>query len=112
MKKNVCVITGGGSGMGLAAAKCMPKDKIIVGFSGGKDSLLLVYLLGQLMKDEKIKLMGGLDQEFLIPMIQELPMDLTQIVMTQIDPRDFSEILARDFEDILSSVVMFSTKGA
>ena len=28
--KRVCVITGGGSGMGLAAAKCMPKDKIIV----------------------------------------------------------------------------------
>ena len=27
---NVCVITGGGSGMGLEAAKCMPKDKIIV----------------------------------------------------------------------------------
>lgn len=30
MKKTVCVITGGGSGMGLAAAKCMPKEKIIV----------------------------------------------------------------------------------
>lgn len=28
--KTVCVITGGGSGMGLAAAKGMPKDKIIV----------------------------------------------------------------------------------
>ena len=28
--KSVCVITGGGSGMGLAAAKNMPKDKIIV----------------------------------------------------------------------------------
>lgn len=28
--KNVCVITGGGSGIGLAAAKYMPKDKIIV----------------------------------------------------------------------------------
>ena len=28
--KSVCVITGGGSGMGLAAAKFMPKDKIIV----------------------------------------------------------------------------------
>ena len=28
--KSVCVITGGGSGMGLAAAKYMPKDKIIV----------------------------------------------------------------------------------
>lgn len=30
MSKTVCVITGGGSGMGLAAAKYMPKDKIIV----------------------------------------------------------------------------------
>lgn len=30
MAKNVCVITGGGSGMGLEAAKQMPKDKIIV----------------------------------------------------------------------------------
>ena len=27
---NVCVITGGGSGMGLEAAKFMPKDKVIV----------------------------------------------------------------------------------
>ena len=27
---NVCVITGGGSGMGFEAAKCMPKDKILV----------------------------------------------------------------------------------
>lgn len=27
---NVCVITGGGSGIGLATAKCMPKDKILV----------------------------------------------------------------------------------
>ena len=30
MNKTVCVITGGGSGMGLAAAKEMPKSKIIV----------------------------------------------------------------------------------
>jgi len=28
--KKVCVITGGGSGMGLSAAKQMPKDKILV----------------------------------------------------------------------------------
>ncbi|WP_092561051.1 SDR family NAD(P)-dependent oxidoreductase [Anaeromicropila populeti] len=28
--KTVCVITGGGSGMGLAAAKFMPQDKVIV----------------------------------------------------------------------------------
>ena len=30
MEKNVCVITGGGSGMGLEADKLMPKDKIII----------------------------------------------------------------------------------
>lgn len=64
-----------------------------------------------LMKEDKVKLMSTLDSEFLIPMIQELPLDLTQIVVTQIDPRDFSEILARDFEDILSSAVLFSTKA-
>ena len=29
-RKEVCVITGGGSGMGLAAAKFMPKEKIIL----------------------------------------------------------------------------------
>lgn len=29
-EKSVCVITGGGSGMGLAAAKFMPKEKVIV----------------------------------------------------------------------------------
>ena len=35
---DVCVITGGGSGMGLAAAKFMPKEKIIViaGRTSGK----------------------------------------------------------------------------
>ena len=36
---DVCVITGGGSGMGLAAAKYMPKEKIIV-LSGRTESKL------------------------------------------------------------------------
>ena len=30
MSRTVCVITGGGSGMGLAAARQMPKEKILV----------------------------------------------------------------------------------
>ena len=38
--EEVCVITGGGSGMGLAAAKFMPKDKIIV-VSGRTEKKLL-----------------------------------------------------------------------
>ena len=35
----VCVVTGGGSGMGLSAAKFMPKDRIIV-VSGRTESKL------------------------------------------------------------------------
>ena len=64
-----------------------------------------------IMKQEKIKMLKNLDKEFLTPMIQELPMDLTQVVLTQIDPNDFAEILAEDFQDILGQVVLFSTRG-
>ncbi|MBQ4646737.1 MAG: hypothetical protein IJB79_05255 [Candidatus Gastranaerophilales bacterium] len=70
----------------------------------------IVKPMEMLMKGDKIKMMSKLDPEFLVPMIQELPIDLTQIVLTQIDPKDFSEILAEDFQDILSSVVLFSNK--
>ena len=30
MARKICVITGGGSGMGLEAAKCMPMDHALV----------------------------------------------------------------------------------
>ena len=67
----------------------------------------IVAPMAFLMKADKVKLMSTLEPEFLVPMIQELPLDLTQIVATQIDAQDFSEILARDFQDVLSSVVLF-----
>ena len=70
----------------------------------------LVAPMKLLQKEDKIKTMSYLDKEFVLPMIQELPIDLTQIVLTQIDSRELSEVLARDFQDILSSVVLFSTK--
>ena len=72
----------------------------------------LIAPMDLLMKEYTVKLMSKLDSEFLIPMIQELPLDLTQIVLTQIDSNDFAEILASDFQDILSSVVLFSNKAA
>ena len=70
----------------------------------------MVAPMNLLQKEDKIKTMGSLDKEFILPMIEELPLDLTQIVLTQIDSRELSEVLARDFQDILSSVVLFSTK--
>ena len=68
----------------------------------------LVRPMELLMKPDKVKMMSELDTEFIIPMIEELPLDLTSILLTQIDPKDFSEVLAEDFKDILSSVVLFS----
>lgn len=63
-----------------------------------------------LMKGEKIQMLKGLDPEFLIPMVQELPLDLTQIVLTQIDPMDFAKTLSSEFSDALKSVVLFTSK--
>ena len=95
------------------------KIKLINGITSQEPDLIylfeaqdIVAPMNMLMKEDKVKLMGTLDPEFLIPMIQELPVDLTAIVLTQIDPKDFSEILAEDFQDILSSVVLFSNKAA
>ena len=95
------------------------KINLINGIVSQDEDLLLLFEtddlvapMEMLMKEDKIKMMSTLDSEFLIPMIQELPLNLTQIVLTQIDPRDFSEILAEDFQDILSEVVLFSTKAA
>ena len=70
----------------------------------------LIKPMTLIMKEDKIKMLQGLDKEFLTPMVQELPMDLTQITLTQIDPNDFAEVIARDFQNILSEVVLFSSK--
>ena len=91
------------------------KMELINGITQQEEKLLylfepedLVAPMNILMKTDKIKMMQNLDPEFLVPMIQELPLDLTQIVLTQIDSREFSEIIAKDFEDILASAVLFS----
>ena len=45
--------------------------------------------------------MGTLDPEFLVPMIEELPQDLIQVVATQIDPTEFAKILSSNFSDLI-----------
>lgn len=99
----------------ITSLKREDKMALIAGITEQKADLLLLFdpkdlskPMELLMKDDKIKMMEKLDTKFLVPMIQELPMDLTQIVLTQIDPNVFSKILAKDFQNILSSVVLFS----
>ena len=93
------------------------KDSIglICGICEQEEDLLLLFKpedlvepMKLLMKEDKIKMMSGLEQEFLIPMVQELPIDLTQIVLTQIDPMDFAKTLSSDYMDALKSVVLFA----
>ncbi|MBE7705830.1 MAG: hypothetical protein E7Z91_01105 [Cyanobacteria bacterium SIG30] len=55
-------------------------------------------------KGEILKSMKTLDPEFLIPMVEELPKDLIQVVATQIDPMAFAEVLSKDFQNILSEI--------
>ena len=95
------------------------KDKmnLISNITKQEEDLLLLFEpetitkpMTMLMKEDKIKMMETLKPEFLVPMIQELPADLTQIVLTQIDPRDFAEIIATEFQDILGSVVLFANQ--
>ncbi len=93
------------------------KMNLINGIVEQEEDLLLLFEpsdliapMTLLMKQDKVKMMKNLDPEFLIPMIQELPIDLTQIVLTQIDPMEFAKVLVKDFKDILPSVVLFSTK--
>lgn len=69
----------------------------------------LIHPMELLTKADKVGMMATLEPEFLTPMIQELPLDLTSLVLTQIDPNEFSKVLAQDFQDILSSVVLFQT---
>lgn len=52
-------------------------------------------------KSEILKTMPILDPEFLMPMVQELPKELLQVVATQIDPDAFADILVENFSDLL-----------
>ncbi len=99
----------------ITSFKREDKMALIQGVTAQDDDLLLLFEAGDLskpmdllQKEDKIKMMEKLDPKFLVPMIQDLPMDLTQIVLTQIDPEIFAKILAKDFQDILASVVLFS----
>ena len=47
-----------------------------------------------------------LDKKFIIPMVEELPEQLIQIIATQIKPEVFAEILADKFSDILKDVMV------
>lgn len=56
-------------------------------------------------KPDLIKAAQVIEPEELVKMLKELPKDLISIVMTQIDPKVFADILIEDYQDILSQVI-------
>lgn len=59
-----------------------------------------------LEKEKVIECMSSLDPKFLIPMVQELPKDLMQVIVTQVDPQIFADFLGENFSDILSEIAL------
>ena len=57
-------------------------------------------------KHDILQCMDVLDPEFLIPMVEELPPDLLQVVATQIDPIVFAQVLIDEFPDVLSKIAL------
>ena len=70
-----------------------------------ENSTLVRPMINLLEKPDIIKTMSNLETEFLVPMIEELPQDLTQIVATQIDPEIFADMLANEFPDLIMEML-------
>lgn len=56
-------------------------------------------------KQDMIRSASVIEPEQLIKMLNKLPQDLAAVVMTQIDPKVFADILIKSFKDILSQVI-------
>ncbi len=96
------------------ALKCFEreeKSKLILNLTKEDPNLLtefsknaLTFTLKQLDKVDIVKNMNKLEPEDLIKMVDELPDDLLAVVVTQIDPLVFAEILSKNFQDILAEI--------
>ena len=61
--------------------------------------------LATLQKPDMMKGTIALEPETMVEMLGELPKELLSIVATQIDAKDFAEILVKKYQDILESVI-------
>lgn len=69
------------------------------------DSSAYINILNQRKeKDDLIKCANVIGQDQLVGMIEELPQDLTAVILTQIDTRVFANILIANFKNILKEI--------
>lgn len=62
-------------------------------------------IIGRREKADVIKASSVISSESLVKMIEELPQDLTAVVVTQIDPDKFADILIKEYKDIMKQVI-------
>lgn len=56
-------------------------------------------------KDDMVKSAKVIDPKQIVKMLQQLPKDLTAIVLTQLDTNKFADVMLTKFKDILSQIV-------
>lgn len=86
--------------MGLILELTKKDNKLFTEFS--KNALTIP--LAQLDKGEIVKNMNKLEPADLMKMVDQLPDDLLAVVVTQIDPLVFAEVLCKNFQDVLSEI--------
>lgn len=64
-----------------------------------------INMISQKEKPELVKSAQVINPEQLIKMMGQLPQDLLAIVMTQIDPQKFADVLTSKFKDVLAQLV-------
>lgn len=86
--------------MGLVLHLTKKDPKLFTEFSKNA----LTYPLKQLDKVDIVKYMNKLEPQDLTKMVDQLPDDLLAVVVTQIDPMVFAEVLQKNFKDILTEI--------
>lgn len=70
------------------------------------DSSAYTNVIGQRKdKSDIIRSSNVIEPEQLVKMLEQLPKDLTAVVLTQIDTKQFADLLQANFKDILSQIM-------
>lgn len=85
------------------------KQQIVTALITEKPDLLeefspeaLVQPYTEMDKEDILKSLTVLETDELLPMVEDLPEDITALIATQIDPVKFAEILCDDFKDVIA----------
>ncbi len=62
----------------------------------------MTYPFKTMEKEDILKSLTVLETEEMLPMVEDLPQDLMALIATQIDPKVFSELLCKEFKDVIA----------